>query len=309
MPLDAAQAKAMQDAGQTLELDEKTQKPVLRIAEGTVLELDPQSAQEQIASGNVEKVVEEGKPNDQVYMRELCDYARVYRDMNLQIEELVRTTAEVNRQSAAVTDSQQKVTSDIAYRKSEQTALTHDLAHYAAEQKLITGHAQALDSLIANIAAKVSQIKASNQQLESQLAALAQQAVQFMNQRAAAPKTQRNLTRLSIVGTGNTVEIRRCQETRLRAPIGTSPASRANRMPTVSDPIDRRGKNLSDRQTATARRDRTSCHRSASERTSRGEAHTKEPSGSKNSRSKLLQSRAGLFEAYRERRGQSFGRH
>jgi hypothetical protein len=189
MPLDAAQAKAMQDAGQTLELDEKTQKPVLKIAEGTVLELDPQSAQEQIASGNVEKVAEEGKPNDQVYMRELRDYARVYRDMNLQIEELLRTTAEVNRQSAAVTDSQQKVNSDIVYRKSEQTALTHDLAHYAAEQKLITGHAQALDSLIANIAAKVSQIKASNQQLESQLAALAQQAVQFMNQRAAAPNS------------------------------------------------------------------------------------------------------------------------
>jgi hypothetical protein len=189
MPLDAAQAKAMQDAGQTLELDEKTQKPVLKIAEGTVLELDPQSAQEQIASGNVEKVVEEGKPSDQVYMRELRDYARVYRDMNLQIEELVRTTAEVNRQSAAVTDSQQKVTSDIAYRKSEQTALTHDLAHYAAEQKLITGHAQALDSLIADIAAKVGQIKASNQQLESQLAALAQQAVQFLNQRAAAPNS------------------------------------------------------------------------------------------------------------------------
>ena len=172
-----------------LELDEKTQKPVLKIAEGTVLELDPQSAQEQIASGNVEKVVEEGKPSDQVYMRELRDYARVYRDMNLQIEELVRTTAEVNRQSAAVTDSQQKVTSDIAYRKSEQTALTHDLAHYAAEQKLITGHAQALDSLIADIAAKVTQIKASNQQLESQLAALAQQAMQFMNQRAAAPNS------------------------------------------------------------------------------------------------------------------------
>jgi hypothetical protein len=188
MPLDAAQAKAMQDAGQTLELDEKTQKPVLKIAEGTVLELDPQSAQEQIASGNVEKVVEEGKPSGQVYVRELRDYARAYRDTNLQIEELLRTTAEVNRQSAAVADSQQKVNSDIAYRKSEQTALTHDLAHYAAEQKLITGHAQALDSLIADIAAKVTQIKASNQQLESQLAALAQQAVQFLNQRAAAPK-------------------------------------------------------------------------------------------------------------------------
>jgi hypothetical protein len=188
IPLDPAHAKAMQDAGQTLELDEKTQQPVLRIPAGTELELDPQSAQEQIASGAVEKVVEEGKPSDQVYLRELRDYARIYRDLNLQIEELLRITAEADRENAAITESQQRVNSDLAYRKNEQAALTHDLAHYAAEQKLITGHAQALDSLIADIAARVRQIQANNQQLESQLAALAQQAMQFMNQRAAAPK-------------------------------------------------------------------------------------------------------------------------
>ena len=188
IPLDPAQAKAMQDAGQTLELDEKTQQPVLKIPEGTVLELDPQSAQEQIAKGAVEKVVEEGQPSDQVYLRELRDYGRIYHDLNLQIEELLRTTAEVDRENTAITESQQRVNSDINYRKSEQTALAHDLAHYAAEQKLITGHAQALDSLIADIAARVRQIQASNQALESQLTALAQQAMQFINQRAAAPK-------------------------------------------------------------------------------------------------------------------------
>jgi hypothetical protein len=185
LSLTDAQAKAMQDAGQQVELDEKTQKPKITIPEGTIFQLDPQSAQEQIAAGNVERVVEEGKPSDQVYQRELRDYARVYRDMSLQIEELVRVTDEATRQNAAVTDSQQKVNSDIAYRQSEQTALSHDSEHYAAEQKLVSGHAQALDALIANLAAKANEVKASNEQLQAKLAALARQAVQSMGRQPA----------------------------------------------------------------------------------------------------------------------------
>jgi hypothetical protein len=188
LPLSDAEAKTMQDAGQTLELDEKTQKPVLKIAEGTVLELDPQSAQQLIAAGNAERVVEDGKPSDLVYQRPLRDYARSYRDLNLQIEELVRATNEVNRQNAAVADAQQKVNGDIAYRQSEQTALTHDLAHYETEQKLITGHAQALDSLISGIAEKLNRAKASNQQLESQLASLARKAMDSMSRQTAPQK-------------------------------------------------------------------------------------------------------------------------
>jgi len=185
LPLSDAQAKAMQDAGQQVELDEKTQKPKITIPEGTIFQLDPQSAQEQIAAGNVERVVEEGKPSDQVYQRELRDYARVYRDMSLQIEELVRVTDEATRQNAAVTDSQQKVNGDIAYRQSEKTALSHDFEHYTAEQKLVSGHAQALDALIANLAAKASEMKASNEQLQAKLASLARQTLQSMSRQPA----------------------------------------------------------------------------------------------------------------------------
>jgi hypothetical protein len=188
VPLSAAEAKAMQDAGQVVELDETTQKPVVKIAEGSILVLDPQSAQEQIAKGLVEPDASTGQPGDRVYMRELRDYARIYRDLNLQIEELLRTTDEVNGQNAAIADAQQKVNGDIAYRQSEKKALTNDLGHYDAEQKLITAHAQALESSIAGITTDLSKTKNSNQQLETQLAALTRQAMEQASHRTAAGK-------------------------------------------------------------------------------------------------------------------------
>ncbi len=157
--LDPAEAKSVEDAsGQPLEVDPATKKKILKIAAGTELLLDPQSAQQHLAAGDVEPVAENGA----VYVRPLRDYVHLYRDLNLQIEGLLRTIAEVDSENAAVQDSQQKVAKDIEYRKSEVAALKRDLARFQAETEMMKKHVAALEKQVAQVNAQIEQATHDN---------------------------------------------------------------------------------------------------------------------------------------------------
>src|SRR5262249_22815345 len=143
--LNPDEAKSIEDAtGQPLDADPtpNSKKKVMKVAEGTVLELDPQTAQQYLASHDVEPVAEQ----PYVYVRTLRDYARLYRDLNLKIEDLLRVTAEVASENAAVLDAQQKVNKDIEYRTSEIAALKRDLTRYQAEEAMVKKHVAALEA-------------------------------------------------------------------------------------------------------------------------------------------------------------------
>ena len=79
IPLSADEIKQAQAANQTTEADPATNLPAKKIPEGTTLLLDPKTAAEKIAAGQVEAVMgDDGKPVA-IYVRPLRDYARLYR--------------------------------------------------------------------------------------------------------------------------------------------------------------------------------------------------------------------------------------
>ena len=117
-------------------------KETQHVTTGTELVLDPKSAQERIAAGDVEPVAE----NDKVYMRPLRDYAQLNRDLNSQIDNLLRTTADVDGRLATVAQAQRKAEQDIAYRKAEIAALNKDLERFRGELDLMRKHVAALGS-------------------------------------------------------------------------------------------------------------------------------------------------------------------
>ncbi len=157
-------------------------KETQHVTQGMELVLDPKSAQERIAAGDVEPVAE----NDKVYMRPLRDYVRLYRDFNQQIEGLLRTTAEVNDQLATVALAQQKAEKDIAYRKAEIAALNQDLERYRGELDMMRKHVAALEKRIGEVDQARRQMFASNQQLESQLSMLVHRADDEINRRVSS---------------------------------------------------------------------------------------------------------------------------
>ncbi len=154
-------------------------KETQHVTQGTELVLDPKSAQERIAAGDVEPVAE----NDKVYMRPLRDYVRLYRDFNQQIDGLLRTTAEVNDQLSTVALAQQKAEKDIAYRKAEIAALNQDLERFRGELDMMRKHVTALEKRVGEVDQARRQMFASNQQLESQLSMLVHRAADEINRR------------------------------------------------------------------------------------------------------------------------------
>jgi hypothetical protein len=157
-------------------------KQTQHVAADTELTLDPQSAQEQIAAGNVALLPD----NNQVYVRPLRDYVRLYRDLNLQIESTLRTTAEVESENAAVQDAQQKVDKDIEYRTAEIAALHRDLTRFQTESDMIKKHVAALEKQVALVDSQVSQLADQNSKLESQLSDYQHQAAAEINHRVRA---------------------------------------------------------------------------------------------------------------------------
>jgi hypothetical protein len=148
--------------------DVKFEMESISVPEGAELILDPKSAEERIAAGDVAAV--EG--NDKVYRRPLRDYARLYRDFHLRIDELKRKIKETNDQLVIVQNAQKKVDIDLAARKKEQDLLTKDKARFVAESKRAKDHSDAVDAKVNEVLAELRQLYTDNVRLEADLVKL-----------------------------------------------------------------------------------------------------------------------------------------
>jgi hypothetical protein len=180
VPMTDEEVKQAQAAGETPEVDPNTKQAIKKIPEGTVLLLDPKTAQERIAAGQVEPVAE----NDKIYVRPLRDYARLYRELNLQVEEILRATAELDRQNAAVVLAKQNADHDITERIEEIAKLTRDQGHLTQDNTLIKNHVAALEKEVAKVRGEVQNLLALNRQLEAEVVMQAHQAADIINRRA-----------------------------------------------------------------------------------------------------------------------------
>jgi hypothetical protein len=190
MPVTAEEAKKAEAEGQPLESDPDTQKPAIKIVQETILVLDPKSADEQIKAGHVEPApTEPPSESDKVYHRMPRDYAKLYRDLNLRIEELLRATAQTEHQNKAVLDGLAKVKQNTDDRQKEKAKLERDLAHYQEEETMIKTHVAGLEKELAETRADIQRVLASNHELDTQLTALTHELAEFINRRAPLQAT------------------------------------------------------------------------------------------------------------------------
>jgi hypothetical protein len=151
----------------------------------TELVLDPKSAQERIAAGDVEAV-----PDGKVYVRELRDYVSLYRDINASIADRQRSINEVASQLAAVQESQRKLDADIAARAQEIEALKRDLDRFNIERQIIVKHVAAVEQEIQRTHAELRRLYLENKKKEAELTALIRQAADEINRRIPVNSTQ-----------------------------------------------------------------------------------------------------------------------
>jgi hypothetical protein len=199
VPLSSAEAKELQARKTTPPAETDVVTNVLKIAEGTVLVLDPISAGKLIESGDVEvaKSTEAEPagddpaapaakgPSEKVYVRELRDYAQLYRNLNLQIEDLLRSFTEVDNQNKTVVDATAKVAKDTEFRGKEKVALTADRDHFIADLTVIQKHVTALSELLTKTKAQIKSMIAANRELSNQMAKLMRDAADRINRQTA----------------------------------------------------------------------------------------------------------------------------
>ncbi|MCC7085778.1 MAG: hypothetical protein IT427_12315 [Pirellulales bacterium] len=135
------------------------------VPEGAELILDPKSAEERIAAGDVAPV--EG--NDKVYRRSLRDYLRQYRDLNLSIGAQLRKIGETSGELAIVQEAKKKVDADLAFRSQEKKLLTSDKARFVAESERVKAHVKALEEELQAIGVKLRDVYEDNLRLEKEL--------------------------------------------------------------------------------------------------------------------------------------------
>jgi hypothetical protein len=201
VPLSSAEAKELQARKTTPPSETDVVTNELKIAEGTLLLLDPKSAAERIAAGDVAlasaadpaaadsgaepAATEEHAPSQKVYVRQFRDYAQLYRDLNLQIEDLLRSFTEVDNQNKAVVDATAKVAKDTEFRGKEKVALTADLGHFVSDLNVIRKHVTALSEMLTKAKAEIKSLIAANRELSNEIAKITRDAADRINRQSA----------------------------------------------------------------------------------------------------------------------------
>jgi hypothetical protein len=152
------------------------------VNEGTELILDPKSAEERIAAGDVAPV--EG--NDKVFRRSLRDYARLTRDLNLRIDDLLRSIKATNDQLAVVQVAQKKVEADLAFREKQQASLSKDKTRFLAENERVKAHVTALEAELARVNGELRKAYDDNVKLEEELVKVTYELANILRSRVVA---------------------------------------------------------------------------------------------------------------------------
>ena len=159
---------------------------------GDVALFDPATAAEL-----VDKKVAEYETNrddkGKVFVRELRDYAQLFREATRRRSELTAQIAEVTGQADRVTAAQTEVLADIAEIEKERDGLKKDLAKFQAEREQVTAFVASIDRRNEELRASLSQTFRSNIQLGAELDQVTRRLQAEINRRNPPVQSQASL--------------------------------------------------------------------------------------------------------------------
>ena len=146
--------------------------------------LDPDTAQQWVDSGDVEK-------QEIVFQRPLNDYAQFFHIYYTKSTELKEKEALIKRDSASIVDSTMKCEAQIAKRAEEKLKLDQDLMNFKIEQDEITKYEELLNAKNEALRKQLRETFLINQQLAEELASLQKQLADEINKAEVAKTASR----------------------------------------------------------------------------------------------------------------------
>jgi len=167
---DETRARLIQD--QSAEQD----TVAVKFEPGDTAVVDPLTAAALVKSGAA-------KLGERVYVRELRNYPRLFRDLKNRQEELLDIVERIEAETAEVGAATKKVEDDIAYRENEIAELKKDLAKFQGEVKAVAALYQQIDKRYREVTAQLNATFAENNRLAAELRTLQTEALQKVNER------------------------------------------------------------------------------------------------------------------------------
>lgn len=149
-------------------------KPV-EFNDGDILIVDPTTADEWVAAGDVDVV-------EYVFMRPLNDYSNMFRYVFNQRKSLADKIAVVTRETKSIEDSTKLAEAQTARLQAEQTKLQEDKTNLEAEVVVVTELEQELTTQLADVRKALGDVYRTNQQLAAELAALQEKLAENIRQ-------------------------------------------------------------------------------------------------------------------------------
>ncbi len=160
---------------------------------GDVALFDPATAKDLVETKMVAEYDTNRDDKGKVFVRELRDYAQIFREATRRRTELTAQTAEVTGQADRIKAAQVEVVADIAAIEKERDGLKKDLAKFQAEREAVTAFVAAVEKQNEALRAELSQTFRANIKMAAELDQLNHRLQEEINRRNPPVQSQASL--------------------------------------------------------------------------------------------------------------------
>jgi hypothetical protein len=160
---------------------------------GDVALFDPATAKDLVETKMVAEYDTNRDDKGKVFVRELRDYAQLFREATRRRTELTAQTAEVTGQAERIQAAQREVVADIAAIEKERDGLKKDLAKFQAEREAVTAFVAAVEKQNEALRAELSQTFRANIKMAAELDQLNHRLQEEINRRNPPVQSQASL--------------------------------------------------------------------------------------------------------------------
>jgi chromosome segregation ATPase len=160
---------------------------------GDVALFDPETAKELVETKAVAEYDTNRDDKGKVFVRELRDYAQLFREATRRRTELTAQIAEVSAQAERVAAAQAEVKGDVEAIEKERSGLKSDLAKFQAEREAVTAFVAGVDKRNEELRAKLSETFRANIRLAAELEQINRRSQQEIDRRNPPVQSQASL--------------------------------------------------------------------------------------------------------------------
>jgi len=159
---------------------------------GDVALFDPETAKDLEAKG-IASYATDRDDKGKVFVRELRDYAQMFREATRQRTDLTAQIAAVSAQADRVEAAQTEVKADVQAVEKERTGLKSDLAKFQAEREAVTAFVASVEKRNEELRAKLSETFRANIRMAAELEQLNRRLLEEINRRNPPVQAQASL--------------------------------------------------------------------------------------------------------------------